>query len=615
WQPKWAVVAALALAGIFATAVAPAGGVAPAESGRPPPASATADCAKPSSILMPLAGPSGSLSSGSTLSFTYEFEIVHYVAVDATLAVYLPRLFASFPLTNGSVLMLSVAPQRLTVGNGSWTSAAVGTATRAFGGTTNFAPAATAQLSSQLLAVMATTTQYEGLNLSFRWHWATTTPSGSTVSPWAINTVDQGCPSDFWPAPYVDLVRDWGLQGPAGSNFTAALTGFTSHQYFFLELETPTGTVVFSQGETTPTGNATPHNVSIAFDCWCGHLATGPYLVHLHNLMGSLLYSESVTVTARDGMVASASGEPNSGPAPLTVSFNSTVTSGAPPYTYAWVFGDGGTSTLPDPSHMYATGGSYVAVLTATDSVGRSASSRTSISVGTPGSGLTLQASTNVSNGPAPLWVRCSGSAAGGTTPYVYAWTFGDGARGGGAVASHLYVRPGNFTIFLTARDAAGATASSTLTIAVTSELQVRLTSTPPSPHPGDRVSIAANVAGNVSIAGYRWTINQHFVNGSGATLDLGAVAAGTYRIDVIVRDRSGVEGNGTLVLSVANASASGSPTSFALLGAMPPWAWVLVGAGVGAAGLGVTVARSGRRPPRRRSKSGRAAGPHASEP
>jgi PKD repeat protein len=35
--------------------------------------------------------------------------------------------------------------------------------------------------------------------------------------------------------------------------------------------------------------------------------------------------------------------------------------------SYAWTFGDGGTSTLPSPSHAYAAGGSYPVSLTVTD--------------------------------------------------------------------------------------------------------------------------------------------------------------------------------------------------------------------------------------------------------
>src|SRR2546422_2485876 len=37
---------------------------------------------------------------------------------------------------------------------------------------------------------------------------------------------------------------------------------------------------------------------------------------------------------------------------------------------YSWTFGDGGTSTAQNPSHTYATGGTYTAALTVTDNLG-----------------------------------------------------------------------------------------------------------------------------------------------------------------------------------------------------------------------------------------------------
>lgn len=60
--------------------------------------------------------------------------------------------------------------------------------------------------------------------------------------------------------------------------------------------------------------------------------------------------------------------DPTSGMAPLSVFFNCTPTGGAGPYTYAWTFGDGGTSTSKDPSHTYSTAGNYTAKVIVTDS-------------------------------------------------------------------------------------------------------------------------------------------------------------------------------------------------------------------------------------------------------
>ncbi|GGM05299.1 discoidin domain-containing protein [Dactylosporangium sucinum] len=73
-----------------------------------------------------------------------------------------------------------------------------------------------------------------------------------------------------------------------------------------------------------------------------------------------------------------------SGQPPLTVAFSSAGSTdpegGA--LTYAWNFGDGGTSTAANPSHTYSANGSYTARLTVTDPAGNTGSASTTITVG-----------------------------------------------------------------------------------------------------------------------------------------------------------------------------------------------------------------------------------------
>jgi PKD repeat protein len=51
------------------------------------------------------------------------------------------------------------------------------------------------------------------------------------------------------------------------------------------------------------------------------------------------------------------------------VTFTSSATGGAGPYAYSWNFGDGTTSTLANPTKVYANPGPYTATLTVTDNV------------------------------------------------------------------------------------------------------------------------------------------------------------------------------------------------------------------------------------------------------
>ncbi|HEU5471069.1 MAG TPA: ThuA domain-containing protein [Actinophytocola sp.] len=64
---------------------------------------------------------------------------------------------------------------------------------------------------------------------------------------------------------------------------------------------------------------------------------------------------------------------------PLTVAFTGTKSGGV---SYQWDFGDGGTSTEPNPRHTYARVGAYTATLTVTYADGERASTRTQVTVG-----------------------------------------------------------------------------------------------------------------------------------------------------------------------------------------------------------------------------------------
>jgi PKD repeat protein len=60
---------------------------------------------------------------------------------------------------------------------------------------------------------------------------------------------------------------------------------------------------------------------------------------------------------------------PTTGNVPFIVAFTATPSGGVAPITYLWTFGDGGTSTLQNPSHQYLVAGTYTPSVTATDNV------------------------------------------------------------------------------------------------------------------------------------------------------------------------------------------------------------------------------------------------------
>jgi len=63
--------------------------------------------------------------------------------------------------------------------------------------------------------------------------------------------------------------------------------------------------------------------------------------------------------------------------------------------------------------------------------------------------------------------VNFSGSATGGTQPYAYNWSFGNGDRGTGQTIGYAYVIVGNHTANLTVTDASGQTATTSRAVSV----------------------------------------------------------------------------------------------------------------------------------------------------
>jgi hypothetical protein len=106
---------------------------------------------------------------------------------------------------------------------------------------------------------------------------------------------------------------------------------------------------------------------------------------NLGTFTGSQLMSTGLTVTLNPrqssvlyytnlpGMTLTASGTPTAGLSPLTVQFTASgVAVSRAPVSYAWAFGDGGVSTNKNPSHIYTTGGRFLAQVTASDGLGNS---------------------------------------------------------------------------------------------------------------------------------------------------------------------------------------------------------------------------------------------------
>src|SRR5256886_16461757 len=70
-----------------------------------------------------------------------------------------------------------------------------------------------------------------------------------------------------------------------------------------------------------------------------------------------------------------------------------------------------------------------------------------------PTAAITFSPSSPAAGYPVPLNVTSSG----GTAPYTFAWTFGDGTNGTGNPAIHTFASGGSYNVTVTIKDSAGA--------------------------------------------------------------------------------------------------------------------------------------------------------------
>lgn len=149
--------------------------------------------------------------------------------------------------------------------------------------------------------------------------------------------------------------------------------------------------------------------------------------------------------------------------------------------TYAWTFGDGGTSTEAEPTHDYAAAGTYTVKLTVTDDNNASDDFEKAITVGsTPGNQLPVAAFTPSCSSLDCTFTSTSSDPDG--TIASYSWDFGDGSPASTETSpSHTYgaTELTTYTVTLTVTDNAGGTDTESHDISVSPPATLTCGSTP----------------------------------------------------------------------------------------------------------------------------------------
>jgi PKD repeat protein len=156
--------------------------------------------------------------------------------------------------------------------------------------------------------------------------------------------------------------------------------------------------------------------------------------------------------------VASFISNATTGTVPFTVQFMDTSVN--TPISWTWLFGDGGISSLQNPTHTYTTAGTYTVTLIATNTAGSNTFTNAGYITVTKASSVPVVSFvTNITSGFVPLTVQFVDSST--NSPGSWVWSFGDGGVSTSPNPVHTYTTRGLYTVTLTATNTAGSNTTS----------------------------------------------------------------------------------------------------------------------------------------------------------
>ena len=128
------------------------------------------------------------------------------------------------------------------------------------------------------------------------------------------------------------------------------------------------------------------------------------------------------------------------------------------PTGWSWTFGDGGTSTDPNPSHQYNTQGSYTVKLTVSNSYGSDTETRNNyITVSASGAAPVANFTADKTSITVGETVNFTDQSTNG--PTSWSWIFGDGGTSSSPNPPHQYNTEGTYNVTLTATNSYGSDA------------------------------------------------------------------------------------------------------------------------------------------------------------
>jgi PKD repeat protein len=251
--------------------------------------------------------------------------------------------------------------------------------------------------------------------------------------PYLVAYNSYGCTDTMWLPKKINVKQTPTAQFTTSSNngCTPLTVNFSNTSTF---LNNPSYAWSFGNGNTATTANAT----TVYAD-------SGLFNVTLTvTNAGGCSSSASATISSVLSPVAIASTTDTVGCNPHTVSFSNNSTNAT---SYLWNFGNGVTSTLPNPNYTYVNAGNYTVTLIATNASG---CSDTLILPQIIQVKQTPRARFNFSpaTGCTPLSVNFTNTSA-NTSGATYSWNFGNGNTANTANASTVYADSGTYAVTL----------------------------------------------------------------------------------------------------------------------------------------------------------------------
>ena len=163
------------------------------------------------------------------------------------------------------------------------------------------------------------------------------------------------------------------------------------------------------------------------------------------------------------------------GPIELTVEFTDQSTN--LPTAWFWDFGDGATSTLQHPVHVYTQPGTYTVSLTAMNGSGSDDQTQVDYVHAMPQVPVASFTS-SATSGYVPLTVEFSDTSSGPATSW--SWDFGDGATSTQQNPVHVYTQPGTYSVSLTVTNESGSDVETLLDLVDVQPRRLQRRSEPP---------------------------------------------------------------------------------------------------------------------------------------